>query len=126
LIRPTWLKQKIEATVDVSTINTGIGARNKHLQAEEYFNAEKYPQIKISSTSITIIDEATKKAHMDGTLTIKGKEKPCSLDFIYSKSEKGYNLKSDFTVNRKDFGVGSKKTRIMKDKVEVSLDINVE
>ena len=37
----------IAASVKVSTIKTGIGARDEHLLKEEYFNAAKFPKIEI-------------------------------------------------------------------------------
>lgn len=119
-------KAKINATVDISTINTGIGPRNKHLQAEEYFNAEKYPSISIESSAITIEDAAEGKAKMVGDINIKGKKKTITLLFSYVKTKKGYNMKSNFVIKRKDFGVGSKKTSIMKNNVEVNLNIFVQ
>ena len=117
---------KIEATVDVSTIKTGNGLRNKHLQAKEYFNAKKYPQIKIVSDSIKLVESDSNTAHLDGTLSIKGVEKPLSIDFKYYKMDEGYNMQSEFTIKRRDFGVGSKKTKAMKDEVYVTLNIIVE
>jgi polyisoprenoid-binding protein YceI len=117
---------KIDAKVDISTINTGIGQRNKHLQAEEYFNAEKYPNIIIESSAITIENAPEGKAKMVGNINIKGKKKPVTLIFSYVKTEKGYNMKSNFVIKRKDFGVGSKKTSIMKNDVVVNLNIFVQ
>jgi polyisoprenoid-binding protein YceI len=118
-------KAKIDATVDVSSINTGIKLRNKHLQAKEYFNAQVFPNIKIHSNSIRKGKREDNIAKMDGILTIKGIEKPLNIDFKYVKLGSGYILSSKFEIKRRDFNLGSKKTKAMKDKIEIHLDIVV-
>ena len=118
-------KSKIDATVDISSINTGIKLRNKHLQSKEYFHAEKYPKIRIHSNSIRLVKSEENIAKMNGTLIIKGIEKPINIAFKYVKLDSSYILSSKFEIKRKDFNLGSKSTRAMKDKVEVHLDIVV-
>ncbi|MCZ8285049.1 MAG: YceI family protein, partial [Bacteroidia bacterium] len=44
---------KIEASVDVKTINTSSNTRDKHLKKEEYFDAEKFPKITMKSSSFS-------------------------------------------------------------------------
>jgi polyisoprenoid-binding protein YceI len=116
---------KIDASVDVSTVNTGISLRNKHLQAKEYFNAAEYPNIRIKSKTIQLVNSENNTAKMNGTIIIKGIEKPLNIKFTFVKLDSGYILSSNFTIKRKDFNVGSRKTKAMKDKVEVKLDIVV-
>ena len=89
----------INASVDVSTINTGIDLRDSHLKKEEYFNAEKYPTINFVSTSISA-------GNITGNLTIKGTTKSVSFPFTVTPSGNGYLFEGSFTINRKDFGIG--------------------
>src|SRR3954470_13967120 len=44
---------KFDVSIDVATINTGNGMKNTHAKSAQWFDAEKYPVIKFSSTSIT-------------------------------------------------------------------------
>ncbi len=37
---------KINFTIDVNSINTDNENRDKHLKGDDFFNAEKFPQIK--------------------------------------------------------------------------------
>src|SRR5216117_3569813 len=44
---------KFDASIDVATINTGNGMKNTHAKSEKWFDAEKYPVIKFTSSAIT-------------------------------------------------------------------------
>src|SRR3954469_17969023 len=44
---------KFDATIDVSTINTGNGMKNTHAKSEKWFDAEKYPTIQFISSAIS-------------------------------------------------------------------------
>src|SRR3569833_825551 len=55
----------INASVDVKTLNTGIDMRDKDLMEEKYFDTEKYPTIKFSSTQVSATS-------ITGNLTLKG------------------------------------------------------
>ena len=48
---------KIEATIDFKTLDSGNKQKDDHLKAPDLFDAEKYPTIKFSSTSIKAISE---------------------------------------------------------------------
>ena len=43
----------VEATVDVSTINTRDAQRDEHLKSEEFFDVNKHPQITFKSKKVT-------------------------------------------------------------------------
>lgn len=66
----------IEGTVDVSSITTFDEARDGHLQSPEFFDTERYPELRFQSTAVEIDgDELVVK----GDLTIKGTTKPIEL-----------------------------------------------
>lgn len=87
-------------SVDVKTINTGIEMRDSHLKQEEYFNATKYPTINFISTAVTA-------TNITGTLTIKGISRQVSFPFTVSRAANGFVFEGSFTINRKDFDLGS-------------------
>ena len=45
-------KSKFELNIKVESISTGNGVQNKHAKGEEWFYAEKYPEINFTSKSI--------------------------------------------------------------------------
>jgi polyisoprenoid-binding protein YceI len=42
----------VEASVDVSTVNTGDAQRDTHLKSADFFDAEKFPVMTFKSTSV--------------------------------------------------------------------------
>ena len=87
-------------SVDVNTINTGIEMRDRHLKKEEYFDAEQYPKINFTSTSVNA-------GVIAGNLTLKGVTKPISFPFSVTPAERGYLFEGSFSINRKDYGINA-------------------
>lgn len=91
---------RFDVTVDVNTIETGIGKRDEHLKSEDFFEAEKYPTMRFKSGSVkkTADGYAT-----TGTLTVKDVSKKVTIPFTVS----GNTLTGNFTIKRKAYNVGS-------------------
>jgi polyisoprenoid-binding protein YceI len=100
---------QVEFSIDASTVDTGIGDRDKHLKSPDFFDVEKYPEIHFQSTSIKKTDDETYK--MNGNLTIKDVTKPIELKVTYGGQivdpwgniRSGYNIEG--TINRFDFNL---------------------
>jgi polyisoprenoid-binding protein YceI len=102
---PTKLAtSKIEATADATTINTDNSMRDEHLKKEDYFNADTYPKIALSSVSFK--NKSSNSYTGQFNITIKGKTKLVNVPFTYSDLNNGGLFKGSFKINRKDFGVG--------------------
>ncbi|HEY9256529.1 YceI family protein [Chitinophaga sp.] len=110
----------IDATVAVKTISTGIGKRDRDLQEEKYFNASKYPVMRLQSTSVTATDKSN-TYQFTGALTIKGVTKTISFPFTAVLSGNAIQLNGQFTIKRKDFGVGP--DNAIDDKLTVDLKV---
>jgi len=99
---------KVNVTLDVNSIDTNQEQRDGHLKGAEFFDAEKYPKISFTSTSLTKDGDDYK---LTGNLTIKGITKPVTLDVEYGGSAADFygNTKAGFDVtgkiNRKEFGL---------------------
>ncbi|MCB0421115.1 MAG: YceI family protein [Bdellovibrionales bacterium] len=104
----TFSKSKVEATIKVSSIDTGTEKRDNHLKSKDFFEVETYPDMKFVSQKIS---GNKKKFTMTGQLTIKGKTRTVTFSSKFLGTVKdGYgNLKAAFVaeteVNRKDFGL---------------------
>src|SRR5699024_7624339 len=95
-------------TINVSSINTGVGARDNHLKSADFFNVKKYPAITYESTSI---QETENESHykLNGNLTIHGITKTVTMDLWYRGTiENPMNgaitagFKVSGTINRSD------------------------
>lgn len=78
---------RIDLKIAVASINTDISARDKHLKSDDFFNAEKYPNIIFKSKSFKTI--SGKKYKMVGDLTIRDVTKELTLDVIHSGTVTG-------------------------------------
>ncbi len=104
---------KITATIKTASITTDNDFRDKHLRSDDFFNADKYPEIKFKSTSIEKTGENTYK--ITGDLTIRDTTKTVVLDTKYNGQVVGMGatkcaFKATTTINRFDYGVHWDKT----------------
>lgn len=102
------LEATVEASVDVTSVDTKDEGRDQHLRSAEFFDVETYPTMDFRSTGVRVEDG---DFLVDGNLTIRGITKPAtfSLDFGGFGTDPWGNYKAGATaktvVNREDFGL---------------------
>ncbi|HYE56332.1 MAG TPA: YceI family protein [Chitinophagaceae bacterium] len=99
---------KISFSVDVNSINTDNERRDQHLKSDDFFNAEKFPQMKFESISFQ--PQGNNKYKLTGNLTIRDVTKPVTFDVTYggmltTSRGKTVGFKALSTINRFDFGL---------------------
>jgi polyisoprenoid-binding protein YceI len=126
-------KSSVTATIDVSTVDTGVAARDGHLKSPDFFDVAKFPTMTFTSTSVTKVGD-----HYDvkGDLTLHGVTKSVVLTLeTPSKEQIGMDKKAHrgftatTTINRKDFGLSwggtvSSGDAVLGDDVKIELDID--
>jgi len=91
------------------TINTGIEQRDKHLKSADFFETEKFPEMKF--TGVSVLNAKTKTYTLEGKLTIKGVSKEVSIPVTFggiAKNQKGQEVlgvQAKFTINRLDYNI---------------------
>ncbi len=98
----------IEGTIEVSSITTFDETRDGHLQSPDFFDADRYPELRFVSTGVEIQDDALV---VQGDLTIKGVTRPVELRgaFVgagvdpWGNERIGIDLAG--TIDRNEFGV---------------------
>jgi polyisoprenoid-binding protein YceI len=99
------LASEILASVEVNTIETGIGLRDKDLkQKKEWFNVVQYPEITIRSKQIQKVGEGYT---LTADLTMKGVTKQIDIPFTFTPTGNGGLFKAQFQISRDDFGLGN-------------------
>ncbi|MCU7551584.1 YceI family protein [Chitinophagaceae bacterium LB-8] len=99
----------IQFTADVHSISTNNEQRDQHLKTADFFEAEKYPQVKFVSTGFK--KKSDEDYELTGDLTIKGITQQVSLKVEFSGivQDPWGNTKAGFSlngkINRKDFGL---------------------
>lgn len=108
---------QISASVATKTVDTGIKMRDGHLRKADYFDAETFPRLSFTSTSI----RQTSKGYVAvGTLNIKGTEKEVEVPFSFTNNV----FLAELKVNRRDYGVGGK-SFVLSDSVFITIRIPV-
>ena len=126
-----FAKSSVEATIDVTTIDTKVADRDNHLKSPDFFDAANNPTMTFKSKKVE--RAGADKLKVTGDLTIKGKIKPVVLSATYSKPVKGMGgetrraFAASTKINRKDFGLAWSKTveagPVVGDVVDVTIDI---
>ncbi len=68
---------RIEATIDASTIDTGVEQRDQHLRSPDFFDVAQFPTITFASTGVR--STGAGRWAIDGTLTMRGEARPVSF-----------------------------------------------
>lgn len=94
----------VKVTIDANSVNTRNPDRDNHLRSDDFFSAEKHPEI-------TFISKSFDGKKMVGDLTIRDITKEVTLDteFIgtavdpYGQTKAGFEITGE--INRKEFGL---------------------
>lgn len=104
-------KSSVNATIDVTGVDTGVPNRDNDLKSARFFDVANNPKATFTSTSVT---KTSSGLQVNGNLTIKGITKPVVLDVdgptgpvtgMNKKLHTGFSATT--TVNREDFGIGA-------------------
>lgn len=104
--------------VDVASINTGNGMKNKHAVGKKWFDAETHPKITFASETFT---KSEVGYNVSGKLSMHGVTKTVSIPFTF----KDNTFKGAFKVNRLDYGVGTMKGMSKKVGNEIAIALTV-
>lgn len=122
----------VEATIDAASIDTGTPQRDAHLRSADFFDVEKFPELRFQSTRIEKLDDA--RYRVLGQLTIRDVTREVSLDVEYGGRAKDPwgNERIAFVakavLDRKDFGLGWNQVLeaggvLVGDRVDIELEV---
>lgn len=100
---------KVIFTAETATVTTDNEQRDTHLKSDDFFNAEKYPEIKFESTGLKKKNDD--EYELEGKLTIRDVTKAIKLNVEsggivvdgYGQTKAGFSVTGK--INRKDFGL---------------------
>lgn len=119
--------------VAVKSIDTDEKKRDDHLRAEDFFNSEKFPEIKFVSKSVKAAGDKT--FAVTGDLTIKDVTKPVTLTVEYQGTAKDpygndrVAFSATSKIDRREFGLTWSKileTGAIVVGNDVSIEIDIE
>lgn len=99
---------KVEVAIDVASIYTGHADRDRHLLAGDFFDVERFPEMRFESRSVEPVGPGT--YHVVGDLTIRGITHDVELEALYSgERETTAGKRRDYrargSINRSDYGL---------------------
>jgi polyisoprenoid-binding protein YceI len=103
------LESSVEATVDVSRVESGDAGRDEHLRSADFFDVEHHPTVSFRSTEVEAAGDG--RYRLTGELTIKDVTKPVTLDLEYlgtvsspwADQRAGFSATTE--VSRKEWGL---------------------
>jgi polyisoprenoid-binding protein YceI len=75
-------KANIDLTAEMDSVSTNNEQRDAHLRNSDFFEVEKFPQLKFTSTRIEQTDDES--FNLYGDLTLKGVTKPVKLNMEFN------------------------------------------
>jgi len=123
-------KSAVTATIDTTTVSTGVTQRDNHLKSDAFFDIAKYPMMTFQSTSLT---HASGKLQLIGNLTINGVTKSVTLDLdgptppqtMQGKTNSGFSASG--VIKRSDYGFGAKfPPPLLGDEVKFTIDVEID
>jgi polyisoprenoid-binding protein YceI len=124
-------RSKVEATIDVASLNTREQKRDDHLKSPDFFDVAKFPKMTFRSTKVEKAGDGRLK--VTGDLTLKGVTKSVVLDVTgptneikdpWGNARRG--IEATTSINRQDFGVSWSKVieagPVVGDQVKIEID----
>ena len=68
---------RIDVTMDISSVNTGVDLLNRHVLSKDFFNVAEFPTGRFVADKIDF--NGDKVVEVDGTLTLMGQTRPVKL-----------------------------------------------
>ena len=99
----------VSFTADINSIDTRNEQRDGHLKSDDFFNAEKYPQLQFTNGTLV---KGTDGYVLKGDLTIRDVTKPVELKAEYSGTmvdpwgQTKVGFEAEGVIKRKEFGLG--------------------
>lgn len=103
-------KSSVKVTLPMSGLSAFVADFDAHLRSADFFEVEKYPDAKFTSTKVEAAGE--NKLRVTGNLTMHGVTKPVVLDVTLNKAGTGRDgqprvgFDATTTIKRSEWGLG--------------------
>ncbi len=119
-------KSSVLVVIKTAGVNTDNQSRDKHLRSADFFETDKYPEMRFQSTRVEAVGDLLQ---VTGNLTMKGVTHQIMLPITLARAEvKGktrLGIEAGTTLNRFDYNISYDSTGASVGK-DIKIDINVE
>lgn len=105
-------QSKVEATVKIDKLITGLPELDKHLKSKAFFDEKAFPTATFISNKVDVINDTSAK--VSGMLSLHGVTKPITLMVTLNKTGKNpisdkmsVGFTASTTIKRSDFGMNT-------------------
>lgn len=120
-------RSEIYFEVELSTLDTGIGLRNRHMR-DNYLETQKYPFAILSAKLVSVEKIAETNAlqvQLTGTMEIHGQKKDMKITGVVTAlADGGYRVNSGFRITLGDFKIKVPKLMFMKINEEIQIELD--
>ncbi|MEM1137783.1 MAG: YceI family protein [Bacteroidota bacterium] len=115
---------QFNVTLAANTISTGNKTKDKHARGDNWFDVEKFPKIKFTSTRVSTLGD---DYQIVGELELHGVKKQITFPFTFTENGNKGIFEGTFTVNREDFDImGPFFGFVVGDEFEVTVKVPVQ
>lgn len=114
---------RVEFTVQMASVFTDTERLTGHLQNDDFFDVPNHPTATFVSTAIAV--ETATTMQVTGNLTLRGTTKSITFPATVQMGPDGFEMSSEFALNRMDFGVSytGREDDLIREEVVIKLDI---
>jgi polyisoprenoid-binding protein YceI len=124
-------KSTVTATIDVSTVDTGVALRDADLKSDSFLDVAKFPTAAFTSTNVA---KNGSKLTVSGNFTLHGITKPVVLDvegpsspaesMMDHKTHSGFSATT--TISRTAYGIGATfPSALVGDDVKLTIELEI-
>lgn len=120
-------KSSVVFTIESNSIDTNNEARDKHLRGDDFFDVQKFPELRFVSTKV-VAGSSSSELLVTGNFTLRGITKVITVPVTFLGStptpfkDIRAGFETMFKINRNEFGIVYGKG-ILGEDVEISLNV---
>lgn len=102
-------ESEVHAVVEMNSIDTNDDGRDEHLRSPDFFDVERFPEMRFDSTAVTVMDG--QHFRVTGDLTLHGVTHPITLVATFGGRVKDpwgnerIGFEATTAIDRKEFGL---------------------
>jgi polyisoprenoid-binding protein YceI len=102
-------RSSMDVTIDAASVETGVADRDTHLRSADFFDIEKFPELRFRSKRIDKLDDSHYRVIGDLTIRDVTHEMPLEVEYGGRAKDPWGNERIGFSakvsIDRKDFGL---------------------
>lgn len=116
----------VTAEIDVGSLTVDNEKLTGHLKSPDFFDVEKFPKARFTSTSLKPTTEQGRTHIVTGNLELRGVTKSVTFPATINVAKDAVKVDAEFAINRKDWGIvyPGKPDDLIRDDVVVKLSLN--